>query len=64
MQKESFKQWKANINKKISKKRKELEDAINQLRTTQEELTNAKSNLATLEYFLSKTTTDGQKTVI
>lgn len=45
MKQEEFKQFKANINKKIAKKRKILEDARLQLQTSKEELANSMSNL-------------------
>lgn len=45
MKQEEYKQFKANINKKISKKKKILEDARLQLSTSKEELANAISNL-------------------
>lgn len=41
MKKEEFKQFKSNINKKIAKKKKILEDARLQLKTSLEELANS-----------------------
>ena len=64
MKKEEFKQFKANINKKISKKKKILEDARLQLSTSKEELANAMSNLATLQSQLNRTTDAMQKMII
>lgn len=61
---EEFKQFKANINKRIAKKKKILEDANLQLKTSMEDLKNSMSNLQTLEYQLNKTTDAMQKMVI
>lgn len=41
MKKEEFKQFKANINKKIAKMKKVLEDARLQMKTSQEEMANS-----------------------
>lgn len=64
MKKEEFKQFKANINKKIAKKKKILEDARLQMKTSMEEMSNSMSNLETLKQQLSKTTDAMQKMII